>query len=175
MLAVFLGVSAACLTGLLTQDLDQSRRTGAALLGILFLAPAGLVVRGAWRFWPAGGTVVPIRLDDIGPSILKGKLRHPVWYQVPWSSIGEVTYAMIDPPAGTNDRLRELRVLSFVPRPDVDIPSGPPGIFDHLLELPARESVLTFVVVKTWDADIRAMLAWLTESRPYLVVLDSVG
>lgn len=128
-----------------------------------------------WRVWPAASAaLVVIRLDGHGPALRKGRFRDDTWFGVPWESITEVEYAPLTVRPGGDDRLRRVRVLRFVPGAGALVPDGPPGMFDALLALPPRESVLCFVASPTWDEDVHGLLDWVRTHRPGLPVQDAV-
>lgn len=172
---LLLALVAASAIALATQDLDRPDLMTAWFLVVAATIGACLVLYRAWRVWPAASaSLLVMRLDDAGPRLRKGRFRDETWFHVPWSSLQAVTFTPLPLPADAEPRLRGLRLFRFVPKPTADIPAGPPGVFDHLLRLPPRESVLAFVAASTWDNDLRELLEWVRVQRPGLHVEDTV-
>jgi len=179
--AILVALAALSVVALVTQDLGSRDDPGSGdLMTAWFFVVAGaigavLVLVHTWYTWPdTGASQVVIRLDDAGPRLRKGHFRDDTWYAVPWASVLAVSYAPIPLPETADAGLRDLRLLRFVPDPEAVIPDGPPGGLDHVLRLPPRESVLTFVAAATWDDDLRELLRWVRAHRPDVRVDDSV-
>lgn len=177
--AIVLGgvlMTGACLTALVSEDLDSNARITA-----LFFAVFGVVVAG-WglrQFGPGAslGTRTPaLRLDDVGIWIATGTPADQTAATVTWDEVTAVELRTVVVPGTLG---RPGNVLRFVvPDHDaIDHDPFPRATLDRAAHLGVAPAAAALMVTEYAKAPglVTLVLAWLELNKPALPIIDSRG